>query len=142
MAGMKAEIDFSTLRNLNEGRTIAVNKAELTIPFDPANTADFAGPLELFLTTIDTNGVEHVPVDLVLGQGVDYYGGRVDLANNQYVFNIGGHIQRILSDPFYTTKIKLSNSGGAVNAYRGILNGPGHVDKPMKLSITFTEIQP
>lgn len=140
MAGMSFELDFTTLRNLSEGRNVAINKAELIVPIDPSSHIDFAAPQELFITSIDTSGEEHVLVDYLFGQGD--IGGQFDALNNKYVFSVTGHIQRILNDPFFTTKIKVSNSANAVNGYRGILNGTEHPSSPIKLRITFTEIQP
>ncbi|MDP6909624.1 MAG: hypothetical protein QF371_08965, partial [Flavobacteriales bacterium] len=75
-------------------------------------------------------------------EGSSHYGGSYDEANKEYVFNVARHLQSLLNapeEPDYG--LYILNSGNAVNARRGIFNGPEHPDKPMTLRLTYTAIE-
>ena len=131
MAGAKMKLDIPYLRNLNDLGIVAINKAELVLPIDETVITEYGSPNSLQVTAINEEGTSEFIVDFF--EGSSHYGGAYDGDNNEYVFNIARHLQSILSapeEPDYG--LYILNSGNAVNARRGVFNGPAHPDRPLK----------
>lgn len=140
MAGTRVKVELPHLRELNSLGAVAINKAELVVPLDADLVDEYGVPSNLQITVIDSVGNPIFPVDFF--EGSDYYGGVYDSENRQYVFNIARHLQSLLNAPEEVDYgLYITNSGNAVNARRGIFNGPQHPTKPMKLRMTYTIIE-
>ncbi len=140
MEGLKTKVEMPFLKELNELGVIAINKAELVVPLDASIDLEHGSPNSLKVTGIDSVGNSVFLIDFV--EGSSYYGGTYDPVNKEYVFNIARHLQSILNapeEPDYG--LYVLNSGNAVNARRGVFNGPEHPDSPMKLRLTYTIIE-
>ncbi len=140
MAGTRMKVELPHLRELNNLGAVAINKAELVVPLDVDIIDEFGVPNNLQVTVIDSSGNPIFPVDFF--EGSDYYGGVYDSENKQYIFNIARHLQSLLTSPEKEDYgLYITNSGNAVNARRGVFNGPQHPDRPMKLRMTYTIIE-
>jgi len=140
MAGVRMKVEFPNVRDLSNLGAVAINKAELVVPLDIDVVTEFGVPPSLQLTVIDSSGNPIFPVDFF--EGLDYYGGVYDSDKKQYVFNIARHLQSLLNSPEKVDYgLYITNSGNAVNARRGVFNGPQHPDRPMKLRMTYTIIE-
>ncbi|MCF8459353.1 MAG: DUF4270 domain-containing protein [Flavobacteriales bacterium] len=140
MAGTRMKVELPHLRELNNLGAVAINKAELVVPLDVDVIDEFGVPNNLQVTVIDSIGNPVFPVDFF--EGSDYYGGVYDSENKQYIFNIARHLQSLLNAPEKVDYgLYITNSGNAVNARRGVFNGPQHPTKPMKLRMTYTIIE-
>ncbi|MBP9152079.1 MAG: DUF4270 domain-containing protein [Flavobacteriales bacterium] len=140
MAGTRMKVELPHLRDLSNLGAVAINKAELVVPLDSSVVAEFGVPNNLQVTVIDSAGNPIFPVDFF--EGSDYYGGVYDSDKKQYVFNIARHLQSLLNSPEKEDYgLYITNSGNAVNARRGVFNGPQHPTKPMKLRMTYTIIE-
>lgn len=142
MAGLRMKVKIPHLRELRELGNVAINKAELIVPVDQSVDTEFGLPTALQITSMDSAGR---PLNLIdVFEGSDYYGGTYDSDKKQYVFNIARHLQSLLNSPETVDYgLYIVNSGNAVNARRGVFNGPGHPDpkKRMKLRMTYTIIE-
>ncbi|MBI1289023.1 MAG: DUF4270 family protein [Flavobacteriales bacterium] len=140
MAGLRFKVRFPFIRELNNLGVIAINKAELVIPVDTDVDTDYDLP-----TTLSANGIKGGDTATYLidyFEGPEYYGGILDETNNEYVFNVARYVQGLLNSPTQTDYgLFITNLGNAVNARRGVYNGPAHPDRPMKLRITYTIIE-
>jgi hypothetical protein len=67
-----------------------------------------------------------------------YFGGIYNESLAQYEFNITQHIQEVLSGALENNDLILLISGGAENAERIVLKGPGRSENPMRLKIRYT----
>lgn len=137
MAGLKTKLDFPHLRQLNELGAVAISKAELVVPLDDSFVPEHGVPNSLQATAIDSGGSSDFLIDFF--EGTDYYGGGYRSVEKEYVFNIARHVQSVLDNPEEPDYgLYILNSGNAVNARRGVFNGPQHPTKPMKLRMTYT----
>lgn len=140
MAGLRMKVKVPHLRELRELGAVAINKAELVVPVDQSVITEFGLPTALQITGIDSAGNALNLIDVF--EGSDYYGGAYDSDKKQYVFNIARHLQSLLNSPETVDYgLYIVNSGNAVNARRGVFNGPQHPEKPMKLRMTYTIIE-
>ena len=140
MAGLRMKIELPHLRTLSELGAVAINKAELVVPVDESVVTEYGLPLSLQVTAIGEDGGPNFIDDFF--EGADYYGGRYDSENGEYVFNVARHLQSLLSapeEPDYG--LFITNSGNAVHARRGVFNGTEHPDRPLKLRMTYTIIE-
>lgn len=140
MAGLRMKLDIPYLTELNQLGAVAINKAELVVPIDESVITEFGYPEKLNITGIDSSGNSTILTDFF--EGTDYYGGVYDSENKEYVFNIARYVQYVLNHPEKPNYgLYVVNSGNAVNARRGVFNGPNHPDKPLKLRMTYTIIE-
>lgn len=142
MAGTKMKLEVPHLRKLNELGIVTINKAELVIPLDESVVTDYGVPNSLQVTGVNEDGGSVFLIDFF--EGGAYYGGTYDAENQEYVFNVARHLQSLLTapeEPDYG--LYVLNSGNAVNARRGVFNGPAHLDslERMRLRMTYTIIE-
>lgn len=140
MAGLRMKLLFPHIRELNSLGVVAINKAELVVPVDVDVASDYDLPSSLSVNGIKEGDTATFLIDYF--EGTEYYGGTLDEDNNEYVFNIARYVQGLLNSPTETDYgLFIANFGNAVNARRGVYNGPQHPDRPMKLRITYTIIE-
>ncbi len=139
MAGLKTKIYLPYLKHYTDSGKIAVNKAELIIRADPSKiTSDYPEPYRLFALASDSTGKELIITDYY--EGDSWYGGTFDAANNQYVFNIARHVQRLLDGKQKDYGLFLVANLNAITANRVVLGG-GDPSSPykMRLKLTYTK---
>ena len=147
VGGVRSELRFPTFRNLaldDEGneRSISINKAELVIPIEGENYADFDPPIILDLTfDVFNNDSIHSEVVDDFAEGVEHFGGVIDVEGPEYRFNVSRQMQWFLNNPDNEVAFRLYTLGQAVTGYRGVLNGTKHPVRPIKLEVTFTETE-
>lgn len=140
LAGLRMRLLFPHIKELNNLGAIAINKAELVIPIDESVVTDYSYPPTLSVTGINAGDSAVFLTDFF--EGTDYFGGTRNAENSEYVFNIARYLQAVLNAPEEVDYgLYVSNTGNAVNGYRGVYNGPGHPTTPMKLRITYTIIE-
>ncbi|MCF8378487.1 MAG: DUF4270 domain-containing protein [Bacteroidales bacterium] len=144
MAGLDTKInieDFETWRNIDT-LPVAINKAELVIPVaDTLLTGESNDnyPSRLLLFSYDEDNVFDYLHDYRIDASGSYFGGYYDIENNNYVFNIGMHLQSYINgdiDNLNLILVSVSNSGAAE---RVILNSAYASDRKMELKITYTK---
>ena len=140
LAGTRIRASFPFLRELNELGAVAINKAELVLPVDEVALDDFGLPAILAVNRINAGDSALVIIDSFEPNGIDYYGGVYNSADQEYVFNIARHLQSVLSNPDEVDYGIYITSLNAVDGKRGVFNGPEHPTRPMKLRMTYTII--
>jgi hypothetical protein len=140
MAGLRMKVDMPHLRELNKLGYVAINKAELVLPLDESVVTEYGFPNSLSVTGISEEGGSVFIIDQF--EGSDYLGGVYDPVNKEYIFNVARHLQSIINNSDEIDYgLYIVNSGNAVNARRGVFNGPQHSTEPMKLRMTYTIIE-
>lgn len=139
MAGTRIKIRFPNIKAaLVSGKDIAINKAELIIPYstDDVTSNIFTRPVKMNLTrnSADTSNV--YVEDQVYSAST--FGGDINTSKGYYSFILTRYIQNIISHPEDDYGLYLYVSGNAVRPYRVIINGPGNLTNPMKLKVTYT----
>ncbi len=142
MAGLKMRVQFPTLRDLKQLGTVAINRAELVFPLElGGDFSKYGPPLTINAKEVDSIGRSLFIVDDFEIEG--HLGGEYRPAYQDYVINVARHVQDVLNRPSTEPYrgLFIFNSGSAVNARRGIFNGIGHPDRPVKLRLTYTVIE-
>jgi hypothetical protein len=143
--GISSKLRFPTLADLkvDEGgqtREVSVVRAELVLPIEGESFSDFAPPIQLDMnfippdTTVQANLIDEAY------EG-DNYGGFFNSSDLEYRFNISRQVQWFLNQGVEDPELLLSIYGQGVTGYRGILNGTDHPLRPIKLEVTFTEVE-
>jgi hypothetical protein len=137
-AGTKINIQFPTIRQLNDPYDILVNKAELVFKVDLSDLTNsiYTIPSRLTLVRYKEDG-SYV---FIADQGSAFFGGEYDSANGEFKFNISRHIQSILKDGSEDFGIALVISGASTRADRVVLHGMLSQDFKPKLRLTYTQI--
>ncbi|TNF26328.1 MAG: DUF4270 domain-containing protein [Bacteroidetes bacterium] len=139
MAGLRVRLLFPHIRELRQLGAVAINKAELVVPVDQDVVTKHGLPSSLQVTGINAGDSAVFITDFF--EGIDYFGGTAN-DDGEYIFNIARHVQSLLLEPEETDYgLYISNSGNAVNARRGVFNGPLHSDRPLKLRMTYTIVE-
>jgi hypothetical protein len=142
MAGLKMHLRIPHLTKLKEQGTVAINRAELLFPLElGGDLSKYGPPLAINAKEVDSNGRSLFIVDDFEIEG--HLGGEYRPAYQDYVINVARHVQDVLNRPATEPYrgLFIFNSGSAVNARRGIFNGTGHPDRPVKLRLTYTIIE-
>lgn len=143
LGGTKVKIEFPYLKNINDSGKIAINKAELVIKVDTANSLyqldTFAAPARLVLFGIKEDGSNYVIPDVY--EANQSVGGSYNSSSKEYVFYIERYIQQVLNGTLSNTGLYLVVSGGAVNANRVVIGGGKNKGyQKMKLNLTYTKL--
>lgn len=142
LGGVKTYIRFPNITGFYQDGKIAVNEARLFLrTYEP----DPALPMAKFMILVkrtQEGGFALLPDQL---EGTSHFGGYYDEKNRGYWFRITSTVQDLMrsTEPDYGMDLYLS--GGAVNAERVLLNGPGlqpplDSNERMKLVVTYTRL--
>ncbi len=136
-SGLKSKILIDDLSSWADSANTAINKAELIFQVDTvlSQVDIFPPPNQLYLTYIDTSGVELLPDDYNFSAA--FYGGALNKDDYTYRFNITQHLQNIIKGTenlgFYLTPGRVADR---VN--RVVLKGSKSSDG-IKLLITYSK---
>jgi hypothetical protein len=137
LGGLRAKIKMPHVGELENISNITINQAQLIIPVDSAFIEeDYFAARRLFLVQESDEGDLISLRDYQTSQA--YFGGIYNESLAQYEFNITQHIQEVLSGALENNDLILLISGGAENAERIVLKGPGRSENPMRLKIRYT----
>lgn len=134
-AGLKTRVFFPHLGSIRND-TLAINNAELIIPFQADNA--FAPPNRLFAVgrNVEENTAFLLP-DIF--EGDSHFGGFLDVINSQYRVNVTRWATQVAFGSRENTAIELVPDRAGSSANRVIINGPQHPDRPMRLVIHYTK---
>ena len=135
--GLKSKILIDNLETWKDSVNTAINKAELIFEIDTvaSDIHNFAPPIQLLFTVIDSTGVEFLPIDYVFNPA--FYGGYL-WNDYTYRFNITQHLQEIINGSignfgFFLTPAYKNNQANRV-VIKGSDSEPG-----IKLIITYSK---
>ena len=137
MGGIKSMIRFPHLTNFTQQSKLAVNEAVLYIP-NNFSDSEFDAPPNLYLLRLNEDGGMVFLTDYF--EGTDYFGGTYDKNNSSYKFRITRFIQSVFNGEYEDPQLSLSISGASSIANRIVLSGPESLNKKMKLSIVYTQL--
>lgn len=134
LGGVKGKIFFPNIEEYIKDGKVIVNKAELILPVQYYALDKYIPVSQLYLTRINKEGD-----DAFIEDFVEDFGGTYDFNNNQYVFNITRHINKIFSGEIENTPLTILPNQSGISANRVVFNGQTTTlkDKP-KLKLTFT----
>lgn len=134
-AGLKARVSFPWLDQLNSD-TMAINRAELIVPFELNTT--FPPPDRLFAIGRTDEGTAFLLPDFFEGDA--HVDGFIDPINLEYRINITRWAQQVIYGSRENDALEIVSSRAASTVNRVILHGPEHEDKPMRLVLHYTKI--
>ncbi len=137
MAGLKTKITFPYLKHFLDSGSIAINRAELTIPTGEV-TQPYSLPNKTFLVTTSDAGEMIFPIDYY--ESTTYYGGDLNSSTLTYTFNIARQLQRYLDGTVSNADFYLIIASSGVEATRAKIKSGKNIDNRMKLSIFYTKI--
>jgi hypothetical protein len=122
LAGSNVRITFDELEKLSAKLgAIAINKAELVIPFDDPIISEYIPPSKAVILVKDDSEDWVLPIDWYKN-GSDYFGGTLDLKNREYRFNLASTMHEMLNLGDYSRELYVTISGNSVTANRVVLN--------------------
>ena len=135
--GLKSNILIDNLESWKDSVNTAINKAELIFQIDTiaSDIHNFAPPLQLLFTVIDSTGTEYLPIDYVFSPF--YYGGYLR-ADYTYRFNITQHMQEIIKGSIGNFGFFLTPANKNNEANRVVLKG-SNSETGIKLVITYSK---
>ncbi|MEI6575292.1 MAG: DUF4270 domain-containing protein [Bacteroidota bacterium] len=135
MGGVRAHLRLPFIPIWKDGRKVAINEALLTIPCE--SPSDLVPPSQLYLKRVTESGGYSTLLDESLG-GSTYFGGTYQSTDKQYGFRITRYVQEMMKGESPNYGLALLVTGAAVRSSRVILHGPGRIDRPMKLRVTYS----
>lgn len=142
MGGCVTRVNIPNLKRYGDQGKVAVNRAELVLPFQFFAISRYLAPTRLLLFAVDETGKLLTIADNFTPGGAlsNAIGGNADWAVRNYSFNITRHVNEVLRGKTENYTLVLVAAGSAVSANRVVLNGPQTTKKEKpKLKITFTE---
>lgn len=133
-AGLKVKVSLPFLDQINND-TMAINKAELIIPYE--ENSIFPPPGRLFAIGRDTEGVAFLLPDF--NEGDAHFGGFLNVANQEYRINISRWVQQVVSGSRELGTIELVSAQAGTSANRAIIFGPEHSERKMRLVLDYTK---
>lgn len=135
MGGVNGKIAFPHLEEYIKQGKVVVNKAELILPTQYYALDKYIPSSQLYLTRINDLG-NNVFID----DFAEDFGGTYDFTNNQYVFNLTRHINKVFAGTIENTPLTILTNKSGISANRVVFNGTESTlkDKP-KLKLTFTK---
>ncbi len=135
MGGIRVKLRLPYLSKWKNISSIAINEALLTIPVE--NPTGLATPPQLYLKRMTASGTYSTLLDESSG-GSTYFGGTYQITDNQYGFRITRYVQELVKADKPEYGLVFLVSGAAVRASRLLMHGPGRIDRPMRLKITYS----
>lgn len=145
LSGTRGVIKMPTLEKLVTDvgdDPVLINRAELVIPIDETNMADYDLPGSLTLIALNSDGNEIFVIDQFVSDS--HIGGDLDESNNDYRFRITRHVQTLI-DQYRAgetpiNELRLITTGNAVNPNRVVLNGADNTTEAFRLILSYTPI--
>ena len=138
MGGVRTKMVFPNIASWSSKTPIAVNKAELIIPFETPEVIQYLPPDRNVVIYRGDDGEFILPSDFFTG-GSEYFGGKLDLVNLQYSFNLASTMHDIINNGNYDREMFLSISGNAVTANRLKINSGDHQERKIYLILSYTK---
>ncbi len=138
LSGSRTKITFDNIAEIASQGPIAINKAELIIPYEDQPTTEYVPADRCIVITQNESGNWVLPTDFFTG-GSDFFGGQVDLANKRYVFNLASTLNEIINKGEFDKALYLTISGGAVSANRFRVNSGVHPGRKIYLILSYTK---
>lgn len=141
MAGVRVKITMPYIKDFFAGGKVAINKAELFLPAEPASVdSPFYAHPKLVATIADkTSGPLAMP-DYY--EGSTYFGGDYDETNKVYKFNIARYIQQVLNGTLENQGLYIIANARPTTANRTVLlGGNKSLSNRMRLKITYTPLE-
>ncbi len=140
-AGVRTELNFPYIKELNKEHPAAVQKAEIILNIaDVSDTAAYPVPPSISIVGINDKGENMFITDSY--EGSTYYGGRYDANNNQYIFNITRTIQEMLLGTSYWHGFRIIINGEAISSKRAIFVGNKAAVNNTRLRVYFADVNP
>jgi hypothetical protein len=135
LGGVNGKVFFPNLKEYIKDGKVIVNKAELVLPAQYYALDKYTPASQLFLTRLNESGE-----DVFIEDFAENLGGAYDFNNNQYVFNVTRHINKIFAEEIENTPLSILTNRSGISANRVVFNGQESTlkDKP-KLKLTFTK---
>lgn len=135
--GLKSNILIDNLISWKDSVNIAINKAELIFQIDTiaSDIHNFAPPIQLLFTVIDSTGKEYLPIDYVFSP--TFYGGYL-WNDYTYRFNITQHLQEIIKGSIGNFGFFLTPANKNNEANRVVIKG-SNSETGIKLVITYSK---
>jgi len=140
-AGVRTEINFPYITELNKEHPAAIQKAEIIFNIsDISDTANYSVPLSISIVGVNEDGNNMFITDSY--EGNTYFGGQYDPINNQYIFNITRTIQEMLLGTSNWHGYRLIINGEAVLGNRAVFNGNKTNVRNTRLRVYFADVNP
>ena len=139
MAGTRVKLRFPALPQWNDNHKVIVNDAQLILT-NASPDDKYAIPASLSLRLVADNNAVGGYTDDEYTEGSSYFDGTYNKADNTYRFRLARYVQQVINGDIKNNGLYLLISGGAVNANRLVLNGPGNPYGRMKLFIKYTVV--
>jgi hypothetical protein len=137
MAGLKAKLYIPYLKELkNKYGNIAINNAQIIFKLNAASQVGGYNPHDnLLMFASNASGKNSLLIDAT--ESALYYGGSYNSTTQEYKFNIGRYVQRVLTgtDDY---GLYLVAGGSTSNARRTLLEGATGI----RFIITYTQVNP
>jgi len=140
MAGVKTKLFIPNIKDILKDGDVIINKAELVIPVEAGTEGTFDSPV----VTLAVVGIteDNSPIILPdLTEGLDYYGGTLDVNANTYTFNIARTIHNLVysTEPDYG--MYLLPSGSSITSKRIVFGTQSNPVAGIKLNITYSKLK-
>lgn len=139
MGGVKAKISLNDLISWKDSGKIAINKAELVLRINDLNNDMqlFPQPERLLLEIVDNNDGFDGPIDYYMES--DYFNGYYGEQSMTYVFNITGHVQRIINGEETNTELYIFPESNKISSERIVIANSD--TNKIKLNITYSKFK-
>ncbi|HSV89028.1 MAG TPA: DUF4270 family protein [Bacteroidales bacterium] len=137
LGGLHTRIRLPYIDDLAAMPNVTINQAKLILPVEEQFIQEnFGEAAFLHLYHVNDQGEFQALIDSQLGE--DFFGGAYNATSRQYEFNITMHLQEVIRGTIPNNDLILMVSGGASNAERIVLRGPGRSANPMRLQIIYS----
>lgn len=133
-AGLKVQVELPFLTAYSSD-TMAINRAELVIPFE--SNSIFPPPGRLFAIGKDADDIGYFLPDFLEGDA--HFNGYIDPINEEYRINISRWVQQIVSGTREPGRLELVSELAGSSANRVILSGPQHPSRQMRVILHYTK---
>ncbi len=141
MGGVRARLHFPSLSHWqNTNKKYIVNDAQLILT-ESSPGSQYKPPTNLTLRLVDDDNISigsYTPDESL--ETASYFDGYYNSTDHTYRFRLSRYVQQIMTGEIENNGLYLIISGGAVNANRIVLNGPGNPYGKLKLFIKVTEV--
>lgn len=140
MGGVRARLRFPSLSQWQNNKKYIVNDAQLILT-ESSPGSQYKAPANLTLRLVDDDNISiggYTPDESL--ETTSYFDGYYNVTDHTYRFRLSRYVQKVLTGEIDNNGLYLIISGGAVNANRLVLNGPGNPYGKLKLFIKVTEV--
>lgn len=133
-AGLKVQLELPFLTAYS-GDTMAINRAELVIPFESSSIFPPSG--RLFAIGKDADDKGYFLPDFLEGDA--HFNGYIDAVNGEYRINISRWVQQVVSGTREPGRLELVSELAGSSANRVIISGPQHPSRQMRVILHYTK---